>query len=1153
MQKTDSTCAQCPGFFSENPEGLKQSEEKFRLVFNTSPDATSLVDFWSGAFIDINAGFTRTFGYLPEDLVGRTVFDVGLWGSPQDRTQYLERLEREGFVENFEACFRARDGRLVTGLISAAAITIAGRKCILTINRDITERKQIEEKLRKSEHNFRAIAEERKKTIAILNQLHRADSLQAVARIVTHELRDWLGIDAAAIRLRDGDDYPYFQARGFAQDFVQAEKRLCTRDLNGHLIRDNMGRASLDCMCGTVIRGRFDPRQPFFTAAGSFWTNSTSAFSDGNMAKTGMSCLRKRCHAEGYESVALIPLRTQHETFGLMQFNHRAKDFFTPQRIAFLEQTAEQLALSIGKQKAEEGLRASEERFRQVQAISKIGYWAWHAGSNRLTWSDEVYRIFGQEPDHYTPSVEAFEAAVHPDDIDKYVMERDRVLASQGGALFDHRILRPDGQVRHVQELASLIRDENGEVVQVSGTIQDITSRKEAEEELRHNEKRLRILNQLHQMTDASFQEITDFALESAVSITQSEIGYLAFLNEAETILSMHSWSQKALELCTMAEKPLHYPVAETGLWGEAVRRRKPIITNDYVIPNSSKTGLPKGHVALTRHMNVPIFDGDRIVALAGVGNKQSNYSDLDVTQLCLLMQGMWGILQRKKDKDALKSSHERFLTVLDSIDATIYVADLQTREILFMNRHMIESFGRDLTGEKCWSALRGESAPCAICKAHSLLDASGEPAGVIVWQDLNPITGKWYLNHDRAIKWTDGRYVLLQIATDITQMKTMESALRQAQKMEAIGTLAGGIAHDFNNILFPLVGFAEMLQDDLPKGSPQQESVRQILQAASRAKELVQQILAFSRQADHEVKPVKLQPIVQEALKLLRASLPVTITIESDSDPLCRAVIADPTQIHQIIMNLATNAFHAMEPVGGKLGIYLAQVHVEAQKAPGMLAGEYARLTVTDTGTGIPKKIMEKIFEPYFTTKDKQKGTGLGLSVVMGIVKSSHGDIRVTSEPGQGTTFTVYLPVVERMPAKPATVGTEMLRGGTERILLVDDEEAIVRMEAEMLKRLGYAVTARVGSVEALEAFKACPDRFDLIITDMAMPNMTGIQLGCEIKKIRPKIPIIICTGFSDQINPENCTTLGIQGFVMKPVIRKELAAVIRGLLDSA
>ncbi len=392
-------------------------------------------------------------------------------------------------------------------------------------------------------------------------------------------------------------------------------------------------------------------------------------------------------------------------------------------------------------------------------------------------------------------------------------------------------------------------------------------------------------------------------------------------------------------------------------------------------------------------------------------------------------------------------------------------------------------------------------------------------------------------------------------VKRDVTDETMLQERLRQAQKMEAIGTLAGGIAHDFNNILFPLVGFAEMLRDDLPADSPLQDHVDEILQAALRSKELVRQILAFSRQAELEIKPIKLQTIVREAMKLIRASVPSSIKIEQQIDARCGVVMADPTQIHQIIMNLATNAFHAMEEKGGTLAVTLGQIRLEPDSSDlsGLAAGDYACLTVADTGTGIEKDIMDKIFDPYYSTKDKSKGTGLGLSVVQGIVKSCHGDIRISSEPGRGTHVQVYLPVLERKPEKHGAGQSKAVPGGKEKILLVDDEAAIIRLEKKMLERLGYQVAERTSGTDALKAFRCNPDAYDLVITDMTMPDMNGDQLAREIMAIKPDLPVIICTGFSGKIDEEKVRAMGIKGMLMKPIIQSEMACMLRHVLDAS
>jgi len=393
-------------------------------------------------------------------------------------------------------------------------------------------------------------------------------------------------------------------------------------------------------------------------------------------------------------------------------------------------------------------------------------------------------------------------------------------------------------------------------------------------------------------------------------------------------------------------------------------------------------------------------------------------------------------------------------------------------------------------------------------------------------------------------------------IITDITEKKQLEDQLRQAQKMEAIGTLAGGIAHDFNNILFPIIGYTEMAKDDV-KDEITKKNLEEVLKAARRAKELVKQILTISRRSEHEMKPLQIQPIIKETAKFLKASLPQNILIRQKiSDTDC-SVLGDPGQIHQVIMNLCTNAYHAMREKGGVLDLSLEKVSLSAETVPlpDMPAGIYMKTVVSDTGSGIDEKTMERIFEPYFTTKPKGEGTGLGLAIVNGIIREHKGYIQMNSKTGKGSVVVFYLPAADICSEDIGeTINNTADSKGNEHILIADDEPAIVRLIKVILGRMGYTVTAKFGSKEALEEFMQYPDKFDLIISDMMMPFMTGIELTEKIREIRPDIPVILCTGFSDgKIPDEKISALGIREIVPKPVQRKELAEAVRRAMDSS
>jgi PAS domain S-box-containing protein len=382
---------------------------------------------------------------------------------------------------------------------------------------------------------------------------------------------------------------------------------------------------------------------------------------------------------------------------------------------------------------------------------------------------------------------------------------------------------------------------------------------------------------------------------------------------------------------------------------------------------------------------------------------------------------------------------------------------------------------------------------------------------------------------------------------------KKLQSQLLHAQKLEAIGTLAGGIAHDFNNILGAILGYAEMAREDSPAHSMVARDLDQVIKAGNRAKDLVKQILAFSRQAETE--QIHLQPavIVKETLKMLRSSLPSTIAIEVDVAPDTGVIFADPTQIHQLLMNLCTNAYHAMEATGGTLSVTVNTKLLAEEDligAPHVQPGEFVHLTISDTGGGIAAEIRHKIFDPYFTTKETGKGSGLGLSIVHGIVKSYGGLISCDSHPGEGTVFHIMLPALAEYPV-PETKPFDQIPVGTENILFVDDEKMLCEMAQTMLQRLGYTVTVRTSSLEALNIFENQPEAFDLVITDQTMPGMTGFDLARRMLQIRPQLPIILCTGYSNLISEEKAKLLGIKGFALKPLTKKSIAALIRKVLD--
>jgi PAS domain S-box-containing protein len=765
------------------------------------------------------------------------------------------------------------------------------------------------------------------------------------------------------------------------------------------------------------------------------------------------------------------------------------------------------IAYDITEQKRnEDSLRQSEEKFRALIESGPMSILLLREGKY-IYGNPASIRLLGYENPEDIIGMSALET-IAPEFRDHLRERIQKIDQGEDNSPVEMQLIRPDGKsIWSLSTSVSVLMDGKPTAI-IMG--QDITALKLAESALRESE---------------SIQLAMAENLPAGIMLIDSSTRRIESVNKQTTSLFGASDDQILGKIC----HNFICPASE----GEC-----PICDQGKAIDNSEREIIRK--------------DGTRLPVLKSV-------IPITIKGKEKLLEYFVDISDRKKAENKLRESEEKYRKLVTTAPYGIQFTDIEGK-IIFSNpaHHKIQGYADgELIGKYIWD-LMADDAHRAQAKLYYQKLVKEQPLP------------KVYFNRDRT---KDGREIdvqinwdyiynskgdfegIISIISNITNQKSLEIRLQEAQKMESIGNLAGGIAHDFNNILFPIIGLTEMLLEDLPPGSHERENAEEIYKAGIRGSDLVKQILAFSRQSEHKLIPTRIQNVLKEVLKLSRASIPSYIEIDQNIQKDCGMVMADPSQIHQIGMNIITNAFHAVEDKGGKISVQLREAILDDSDIAisNMESGKYAVLSISDTGHGMSEELIGKIFDPYFTTKEQGKGTGLGLAIVYGIIKEHGGHINVHSEVGKGTTFDVYLPIMDVSNSAENGNIDNQLQTGSERILLVDDEPSIANLEKQILERLGYKVTMCVNSLEALEAFKANPHLFDLVLSDMTMPSMTGDQLACKLIAIRPDIPIIICTGFSERLNQEKAEVLGIKGFLMKPVVKSDMAKMVRNVLDDA
>jgi PAS domain S-box-containing protein len=678
---------------------------------------------------------------------------------------------------------------------------------------------------------------------------------------------------------------------------------------------------------------------------------------------------------------------------------------------------------------------------------------------------------------------------------------------------FHHRL--KDGSIRDVEVFSSKIQATGKDLLH--SVIHDITARKQAEKALRESQ---RSFIQLFESAPIPMAYASD--VERYRGTTWNDAWYRTF-----------GYSRGQAE---------GRSGNDFGLWVNPTERSR-------FIEMAKQQNYVSDFETLLRHRDGAV----RNCSLFG------RFIDKDRHRL--LMVVYLDITDRKRAEVKLRRSHQTLLTVLDGIDATVYVADMNSHEILFMNKYMIEAFGGDFTGRRCYDAFRGESGPCGNCTNDRLLDADGRPAGVCVLETKNPLTGKWYINHDRAIRWLDGRLVRLQIASDVTLIKEMEQEqkrigeqLKQAQKMEAIGTLAGGIAHDFNNMLGAILGYTELGMMEVNPADPIQGRLKDIQQAAQRSADLTRQLLAFARKQTVAPKVLDLNETVEGMLNMLRKLIGENIDLAWLPGKELGRIRIDPSQIEQLLANLCVNARDAIHDTG-KITVETDSVTLDQKFCAahaGCVPGRYVLLSVSDNGCGMDEKTISHLFEPFFTTKAVGKGTGLGLATVYGMVKQNNGFIDVNSQPGQGAIFEIYFPRHAAEAGRATkTDAVQPAACGYETILLVEDEPMILDIAVNILKRQGYTVMAAATPGEAIRLAREHDGEIHLLMTDVVMPEMNGKDLANNLLSLYPKLKCLFMSGYTaDVIAHHGVLNEGVD-FIQKPFSVRALAVKVREVLD--
>lgn len=1183
-----------------------ERELKYTQILNTTKDGFWVLDK-TGKILEANPAAGRMLGYIQEKIVTMTVSDIDAVEVPEETQRHLNRVREEGYAL-FETKHKQKDGSLLDVEVSIS-YNPTGDGFYVVFTRDITDRKRAEK--------------ERETTLQLLSYLNEQTGLSKLASQIIHVLYEWSECEAVGIRLKEGENYPYFQTKGFSKEHILAENDLYKTDERGEPVRNDLGEPMLECMCGNVIQGRFDPSLPFFTENGSFWVNSTTDFLASTGGEDRQTRIRSRCYGEGYESVALIPLRYGNECIGLLQFNDSHRGRFDEYTISFLEHLASYITLGISERLTADAVRESEKKYRELVELSP-GLIAIHEEGIIKFMNEAGMRLIGAtSPDQVigkpvTSFVTPTQRDVASERIKKLLEDHKR------SPVYEQKLTCVDGMEKYVEAVVTPMTYDGVQAVLI--VAYDITERKQAEKDLMFQSL---LLNQIkdvitatdlegtityvneavcrqlgttrealigHHVSDygespdlgASQQEIigktrrdgewrgevvnfrhdgTEIIFETRTQLLRSENGDPIGMIGISTDITEKTYYEDALkrseEKYRLVVDNAHEAIIITQ--GGMIKYANPRIvdtlgyTMEEVISSNYLDYIhPDDYTLLEEYdESRERLDGLITTLIIRIFNKEGSIRWVEINSAFIEWEGnrasldfINDITDRKNAENALQESEQKYRGLFDSSMDVVFVSTLDGR-FVDINR----------AGEEFFGYTRDELLKLDI------RDVYYNPMERLRYMNIMAVKG-YVKDYEVVFKRKDGTQVesfltatirrdedgeilgYQGIIKDVTELKRTQEQLIRAQKMEAIGTLAAGIAHDFNNILATIMGYSSFLKGKVSDNREVFDGFNAIEKASIRASNMTSQLLAYTRKSMRDVTVIDINSLAAEVVDFISRTFDKSISIEFRKGKNLPMIEGDESQLYQVIMNCAVNAQHAM-PNGGRLEIEtFFEETTEVIEKPHFTieTGRYVTIQISDTGVGMGKDTLSRIFEPYFTTRGNQGGSGLGMSVVFGIVKSHRGYIDVKSEPGRGTVVNVSFPVSDEKKADTMD-RIDAVEGGTENILVIDDEQQILHMAQALLEGSGYNVQIASSGKEGLKIVRNM--RPDLIILDLKMPGMDGRRVLQELMTIDRDLKVLISTGFIDTGQKDALIEMGARGLIEKPFTADDMKREIRKILE--